>query len=201
MLATVLRRYEMRNCGRSSAIAPDGIHPSTTSSSCWSSRPHVLNPRRYMGGRRAVALEVTDVTVQLRRSTRRGAAAQMGVVERTRFLRYLSVGALSAGLDLGILVLAREAAGLSLGVATTIAFWTALAVNFSLNRVWVFRTGGSISRSFLRYMIIVAYNYVLTMVIVLGATSLGIAYPIGKVMAIGAVAVWTFLLYQRWVFR
>jgi putative flippase GtrA len=154
-----------------------------------------------MGGRRAAALEVADVTVQLLRSTRRRAAARMGVVQRTRFLRYLSVGALSAGLDLGILVLAREAAGLSLAVATTIAFWTALAVNFSLNRVWVFRTDGSISQSFLRYMVLVACNYVLTMGIVLGATNLGVAYPIGKLLAIGAVAVWTFLLYQRWVFR
>jgi len=47
---------------------------------------------------------------------------------------YLVVGGLSVVVDIGLLALLHETLGVPLGVATTVAFCTAVVMNFLLNR-------------------------------------------------------------------
>lgn len=115
-------------------------------------------------------------------------------------IRYLIVGGLSAGLDIGLLVGLRELAGLPIPVATTIAFWVALAGNFWLNKAWSFPNPQPGGRPFLRYMVLVGVNYLATVAIVTGGAAAGLPYVVAKVLAIGAAASWTFVAYRRWVF-
>lgn len=116
-------------------------------------------------------------------------------------MRFLVVGGLSAAVDLGLLVALRELAAAPLPLATTVAFWTALLVNFGLNWAWAFGAGGSAAGApFLRYMVLVGINYLLTLLIVTGGVALGAPYPLAKVAALAFGAMWTFVAYDRWVF-
>lgn len=121
-----------------------------------------------------------------------------------KVMRFLVVGGVSAALDLGLLIGLHEVAGLSVALATTIAFWTALLVNFGLNRAWSFgaAAGGVLAAGtpFARYLVLVGINYVATLVIVTGGVQLGAPYPLAKVAAIGLGAIWTYVAYDRWVF-
>ncbi len=122
-----------------------------------------------------------------------------------RVVRFLVVGGSSAAIDVGLLVGFREFGRLSIPVATTVAFWIALAYNFALNRAWTFRgtdkagarlVGGALAR----YLVVVGVNYVVTLTIVTGGSAMGIPYPIAKVLAIGIGTLYTYLAYERWVF-
>ncbi|HUG83067.1 MAG TPA: GtrA family protein [Euzebya sp.] len=121
-----------------------------------------------------------------------------------RLVRFGVVGGLSAALDLGLLVALRELGGLPVALATTIAFWTALLVNFGLNRAWSFGAGGggvvAVGVPFARYMVLVGINYAATLAIVTGGVALGVPYALAKVVAIGLGAMWTYVAYDRWVF-
>lgn len=121
-----------------------------------------------------------------------------------KVLRFLVVGGFSAVLDLGLLIGLRELAGLSVALATTIAFWVALLANFGLNRAWSFgATAGAVRTAgvpFARYLVLVAINYVATLLIVTGGVQLGAPYPLAKIAAIGLGAIWTYVAYDRWVF-
>ncbi|WP_370324450.1 GtrA family protein [Euzebya sp.] len=118
----------------------------------------------------------------------------------TRLWRFLVVGGSSAVIDLGLLIALRELAGLHIPVATTIAFWTGLLYNFSLNRVWSF-DADRVGVPFAKYLIVVGLNYLLTLAIVTGGHEIGVAYAVAKVFAQGLGACFTFVAYDRWVFR
>jgi hypothetical protein len=81
--------------------------------------------------------------------------------------RFLSVGVLSVVVDTALIVVGRELVGLPLAVATTAAFVLTLGVNFWLNLRVVFQAVGRVAGRLARYLVLVAVNYLLTMVIVL----------------------------------
>ena len=58
--------------------------------------------------------------------------------ERTRFLKFATVGALGAVLDFGIMNLLTQRAQLNLVVAGTISFFCAVISNFTWNRYWTY---------------------------------------------------------------
>lgn len=116
-----------------------------------------------------------------------------------RAVRFLIVGVVSATLDVGLLVAGREWANLPIPVATTVAFWIALLVNFALNRSWSFRARG-VAAPFARYLVIVGANWLLHVAIVSGGAALGVPYVLAKIAAIGLGALFTYVSYDRWVF-
>jgi putative flippase GtrA len=120
-----------------------------------------------------------------------------------RGFRFLVVGGVSAGVDVGLLALLHGVVGLRLVVATTVAFWTSLAVNFGLNRNWVFvqTRAGSVRRHAARYLAAVGLNYAATLAIVGGLVAAGVGYLVAKLAAIAVLAVGNYVLYRRWIFR
>ena len=118
----------------------------------------------------------------------------------TPWLRFLLVGIASVGVDTTVLVLLREVVATPLWLATTGAFTAALGVNFSLNMRWVFGARGQLPLRLFRYGLLVALNYVLTLVLVLGLAAAGMHYLLGKWIAIGLAALVNYLAYRRWVF-
>ncbi|MEE8601101.1 GtrA family protein [Euzebya tangerina] len=118
---------------------------------------------------------------------------------RAKLVKFVVVGVSSAVIDLGLLVSLRELGGVSIPVATTIAFWTALLYNFSLNRAWSFGVA-AVRAPFARYLTVVGLNYLLTLAIVTGGVSLGVPYVLAKIAAIGIGTLGTFVAYDRWVF-
>jgi putative flippase GtrA len=58
--------------------------------------------------------------------------------ERTRFVKFLSVGIIGAIVDFGIMNLFSKAFGMSLVLAGTISFICAIISNFIFNRFWTY---------------------------------------------------------------
>jgi putative flippase GtrA len=120
---------------------------------------------------------------------------------RTLLPRYIAVGALSVALDVGALAILHSALGVDLLLATTLAFALALVVNFTLNHRWAFGADGVLGRRMLRYSVIVAVNYGLTVGIIAGLTAIGVFYLVAKAVSVGLTAIVNFTGYRLWVFR
>jgi putative flippase GtrA len=58
--------------------------------------------------------------------------------ERTRFIRFISVGAIGAVVDFGIMNLLSKLFNMPLTVAGTISFICAIISNFFFNRIWTY---------------------------------------------------------------
>lgn len=116
-----------------------------------------------------------------------------------RFVRFLVVGVTSAAIDVGLLTGLHELLGVAIPVATTIGFWTALVVNFSLNRRWSFGST-RVGTPMVRYGVLVVVTYLFHLAMVTGGDAIGVPYAIAKLAAIALGAVGTFVAYDRWVF-
>ncbi len=125
----------------------------------------------------------------------------LAALVRSSLARYLIVGGASFAVDAGILVALREGVGAPLLLAATIAFWTALLVNFTLNRVWSFSGREDVKISFAKYLTLVGANYLATLGILYVGTRLGGHYVAVKAVATGTTVCWNYLAYRHWVFR
>jgi putative flippase GtrA len=91
--------------------------------------------------------------------------------------------------------------GISLAIATSVAFLATLAVNFGLNKVFSFRSSGLIRPAIVRYLLLVLVNYGATLLIVTGLTAAGLSYVVAKTLATVLNAVLNYLAYRHWVFK
>ncbi|HVE98899.1 MAG TPA: GtrA family protein [Mycobacteriales bacterium] len=122
-------------------------------------------------------------------------------VLRSSFVRYLAVGGASFAVDAGLLLALHEGAGWPRIVATSVGFWSALLMNFTLNRLWAFGGHEDVKVSLVRYLTLVGFNYVGTVAIVEVGTRLGAALIVAKAFATGLTVFWNFIAYRFWVFR
>lgn len=121
---------------------------------------------------------------------------------RRQLFYYLVVGGLTVVVDVGLLALLHEAYGVPLGAATTVAFCTAVVVNFLLNRTAMSSRGSrGLTQHALRYGSLVVANYVITLVVV---TTVGHVsarwYLAAKLAVVAGSTSWNFLLYRYWIF-
>ena len=120
---------------------------------------------------------------------------------RSSLVRYLVVGGASFAVDAGLLLTLHDGVGWPRLVAASIAFWTALLLNFTLNRIWAFRGHEDVKVSLARYLTVVGFNYLGSLVILEVGTRLGAALIVAKALATGLTVLWNFLAYRFWVFR
>ena len=121
---------------------------------------------------------------------------------RRQLFYYLVVGGLTAVVDIGLLALLHESYGVPLGAATTVAFCTAVVVNFLLNRTAMSSRGSrGLTQHALRYGSLVVANYVITLAVVTTAGHVGDKYLVAKVAIVAVSTSWNFLLYRHWVFN
>lgn len=114
---------------------------------------------------------------------------------------YVIVGGLTVVVDVGLLALLHESFGVSLGLATTLAYCTAVTMNFLLNRTAMSSRGTQgLMQHALRYGSLVLANYVITLAVVTTAGHVGDRYLVAKVAVVAASTCWNFLLYRHWIF-
>ena len=99
-----------------------------------------------------------------------------------------------------MLVVLHDLTPAPLWLAATSGYAGAFAVNFGLNLRWVFVAEQRLGRRVARYLVLAGGNYLATLGLVLGLTSLGLYYLWAKSAAVLICAAANFLLYRRWVF-
>ena len=112
---------------------------------------------------------------------------------------FLIVGVASALLDVGLLA-ALLRVGVAFEIATTIAFFVALAFNYLSHAQVTFRAKRTL-RSMMRYAVLVAVNYVLTLALVTLSHTWLDSVMIGKIASLPLVALMGFVGGRFWVFR
>jgi putative flippase GtrA len=85
-------------------------------------------------------------------------------------------------------------------VAVTVAYALSFGVNFTLNRVWVFKADGDPAGQAGRYTALCLANYLATLALVTGLTAVGTHYLAAKAVATGSLAVVNYLACKAWVF-
>jgi len=120
---------------------------------------------------------------------------------RGQLARFLAVGVLSYGVDIGGLYLLHGQAHVRLWLATAAAFTVSLVVNFALNRTVTFAAGAGVHQQAVRYLTLVVASLLATIGIVTGLTALGTPYLVSKTTSTAVLACVNFFAYRHWVFR
>lgn len=149
------------------------------------------------GGIRSRLVSQKDAMVQSRIHRIR---AVLTAVLKHRVVRFLIVGGLSFAIDLGLLMLLHEAAGVALWIATPVAFVTSLVFNFLLQRIYTFKATNKGHVSAAKYGALVVFNILATDAIVLLFAETELTYAVGKVVATALTMVWNFFIYKYWIF-
>jgi putative flippase GtrA len=116
-------------------------------------------------------------------------------------VRFLVTGGLSYLVDVATFSLAHYGVGLSVPVATTVAYLVTFVVNFRLNQRWVFRSAGSTRKHVARYLVLVGVNYLLTLALMVLLVDAGVEAVLAKTLTTAIIAVLNFVTYRVWVFR
>jgi putative flippase GtrA len=141
-------------------------------------------------------------------------------VERNRFLKFMSVGAIGAVVDFGIMNLLSKVFGMSLVLAGTISFITAIISNFIFNRFWTYPDSRSrpIGRQLVMFFIVNAAGLLIRVPILHflelpmqnAFTKLDLNIPLspqflGKnltlAVAVSVVMLWNFFVNRYWTYN
>lgn len=124
-----------------------------------------------------------------------------GFFYRHSFVRYVFVGGSTFAIDLGLLVVLHDYMGIIIPVAASISYWTAIAYNFTLNRLWTFSATdkANLSKHLALYLLLLGFNYLFTVTFVSIASHF-INYAIAKVIAVTVQISWTYYLYKTKIF-
>lgn len=117
--------------------------------------------------------------------------------QHQQFLVYLVGGVLSAAIDVGLMQL-LIGAGMPSLLAVSAGFVAGFLFNYSFHARLTFRHASR--AAFVRYMLLVGANYLLTLAIVALALRLADSALAGKLIALPLVAINGYLLGKRWVF-
>jgi putative flippase GtrA len=112
---------------------------------------------------------------------------------------FLAGGVLSALIDIGMMQLLIHA-GMAPMLATSIGFASGLLVNFAWHAKVTFSSTVS-GANFFRYMCVVAINYGLTLVLVSLALAVLHSALAGKIISLPVVALNSYFLSKRWIYR
>jgi putative flippase GtrA len=115
-------------------------------------------------------------------------------------VRYLAVGGASFAIDFLLILLGHEFIGLSIPIATAIAFLASFAFTYTLQRFFSFDTESSHGVALTKYIVLVAFNTVATTIVVSVFDSLLGQWALGKVIATSMTTLWNYFIYRYWIF-
>lgn len=119
-----------------------------------------------------------------------------------KFSRYIATGIFSAAIELTLLFVLKDIAGLSVIVANSIALATVFWFNFLMNRFWSFKSKSNLKKQLIMYLFLFVFNLGASdLIMYLLTERLPLQYLIAKVIAIGAVVSWNFVLYSKVIYR
>jgi putative flippase GtrA len=111
------------------------------------------------------------------------------------------LGAFTFAADLALLWFLRAHTALPVPVAVTGAYVAAFGLNFALNRTLNFRSQAPVGRQALRYAVVVACDYTVTVGTTSGLVAAGWDFRLARFTAATFVAVFTYTAARWWVFR
>jgi len=119
-----------------------------------------------------------------------------------RLLRYAASGGASASTHFGVCLLVAELLHVRPVAASTVGFVASVAVSYTLQHAWVFRSAATHAVAGARFLTVTAVAFALnTAVLWLGTEVLHDPYPIVQASALIAIPIVNYALNSRWTFR
>lgn len=114
---------------------------------------------------------------------------------------YAILGLTTFLLDLALLATLRGGTTWPLPADITVAYVTAYAVNFVLNRTMNFRSHAPVRGQLAKFAVVTLCDYGLTLGVTTGLTALGLDFRVSRIIASVCVGVFTYIASRWWVFR
>ncbi len=140
--------------------------------------------------------------------------------ERTRFIRFIFVGAIGAVVDFGIMNLLSKMFGMPLILAGTISFICAIISNFLFNRFWTYPDSRSrtVARQLIMFFMVNAAGLAIRLPILhfLESPMLRVTVPLARIfpfspqflgknltlaVAVSVVMLWNFFINRYWTYN
>lgn len=120
-----------------------------------------------------------------------------------RAVRYIIVGGVCFMFEYGIFLGILYGFDTFVGLAQAASYVLALVVNFLLLRLWAFQTSepGSTARQIVLYALLVCFNLPASSLLAEWLTIVGLSPFVVKVIVVGVVAVWNYVVYKKLIFR
>ncbi len=118
-----------------------------------------------------------------------------------KFKKYLVTGFSSFGLEYFIYFVFLHFLGVYYLYSSFIAQAVVFCFNFLMNRYWSFQSRMKLSHQLPRYLAMFLFNVATsTLLLKLLSDIWGINYYLSKVLVMGAIVSWTFIIYKRFIF-
>ena len=112
----------------------------------------------------------------------------------------LCVGVGSAIVDISVLYLLNEVVNIPSTLSISIAFISGLIFNYICHTYFTF--GKSATKgNFIKYLVVVIINYLLTLTLVNFQLALGFSIILAKIITLPIIAIITFILSNKWVYK
>lgn len=129
-------------------------------------------------------------------------AATDRLLDGSRLLRYAVTGSLSALTHVGTLTLLVEIGATRPVPASTMGFLFSVAVSYSLQKVWVFRSTSPLQRTLPRFLLAALIGLGLNAsVLFVGTEVLSLNYLVVQVVALSLIPLSNYLINGLWTFR
>lgn len=118
-----------------------------------------------------------------------------------QFLKYTANGLICFGIEFSILYLLTEHVKLWYIISNSIAFIVANVLNFLINRFWTFHSKADATRQFIMAITLGLFNLLASNAIMYLLTDIcRLYYLYSKVITIGIIASWNFILYKKVIY-
>lgn len=119
-----------------------------------------------------------------------------------QFVRYLITGFSSFFLEYLLFFIMFKVMGMYGLTANSIAICIAFCYNFMLNRIWSFKSRTPIQRQFVQYGALFLFNMAFSNGFIYAMSRwLGVSPLISKILAMGCIVIWNFVIYKVIIFR
>jgi putative flippase GtrA len=117
------------------------------------------------------------------------------------FLVYVLVGVVSAVSDICSLYVASKVFNWNLALSVTIGFIVGLVVNYVLHSNITFKRKMEFV-TFIKYLLVVAFNYILTLVLIqLLVSGLDLGLILSKIITLPVIAAVGYILSKAWIYQ
>lgn len=119
-----------------------------------------------------------------------------------QFKRYLITGFVSFGVEYALFVLLLKVFSMWYMIANALVYIIIFWLNFLMHRFWSFQSKGNARRQVFLYTILFFINLTAISLLMYVFTDMfGIHPMISKVLVMGAVVSWNFILYKKVIYR
>jgi putative flippase GtrA len=122
--------------------------------------------------------------------------------KRWQFVRYLIVGGSSFLLEYGLFFILLQHYKIHYLIANSVVYSSVSLINFMLNRTWTFRSQKKVSLQLMLYLGLIGFNFFASnLVLYFFSDFMQISPLIAKIIVMGMVVCWNFVLYKKVIYR